>query len=292
MSVIALFAAVGLLVMVLLCRPYFGKAPQAQTLPTRDEEVLATADPGEVTQLPEETTVSTEETVAPTIPPDPNPYGRLDFQYQRHNYLYSLRTQSYAGVDVSAHQGDIDWKKVAASGIDFAMVRLGYRGYGKEGRLVEDDWAQKNLFEASREGLSIGAYFFSQALTFQEVEDEINFMLEILGDWTLDMPLVLDWEIPTADARTANMDATTLTELQLYFCQRVEALGYTPMVYFNWHQSENLYYLSQLEDYPFWLALYQDRMTYPWKVEMWQFTCTGSVPGIKGDVDINVYMPE
>lgn len=291
MGIIALFAAVGLLVMVLLCRPYFGKEPALQTTPLPTVQDLATADPGEVIQTTLEET-PTEETVMPTIPPEPNPYGRLDFQYQRHNYLYCLRTKSYAGVDVSAHQGDIDWKQVAASGIDFAMIRLGYRGYGKAGKLVEDEWAQKNLFEANREGLSIGAYFFSQALTFQEVEDEINFMLEILGDFTLDMPLVLDWEIPTSDARTVNMDAQTLTELQLYFCERVSALGYTPMVYFNWHQSENLYRLSELEEYPFWLAWYNDRMTFPWKVEMWQYTDKGQVPGIQTPVDINVYMPE
>ena len=292
MAVIALFAGVGLLVMFLLCRPFMGREEDPQLLLER-QHLTQQAQAMETlpTTLPTEPTL-TEETTPPTIPPDPNPYGRLDFQYQRHNYLYCLRTESYAGVDVSSYQGDIDWKQVAASGIDFAMVRLGYRGYGKAGRLVEDEWAQKNLFEASREGLSVGAYFFSQALTFQEVEDEINFLLEILGDRTLDMPIVLDWEIPTPEARTANMDPQTLTELQLYFCEKMSALGYQPMVYFNWHQSENLYYLSELEDYPFWLALYQDRMTFPWKVEMWQFTCTGQVPGIQGEVDVNVYMPE
>ena len=71
----------------------------------------------------------------------------------------------------------------------------------------------------------------------------------------------------------------------------MKKMGVQPMVYFNWHQSENLYYLSGLEDYPFWLALYQDRMTYPWKVEMWQWTSSGKVPGIQGNVDINVFMP-
>ena len=87
------------------------------------------------------------------------------------------------------------------------------------------------------------------------------------------------------------MDARTLTDIQLHYCKTITDKGYEPMIYFNWHQSENLYYLSELEEYPFWLALYQDRMTYPWKVEMWQWTCTGRVPGINGDVDINVYMP-
>lgn len=295
MGVLAALAAMGLLIVTVLCLPYFfaetEEDPQALLEKTHlSQESLAAEQP----QLPTETIpveTATEETAEPTIPPDPNPYGPLDFQYGKHNYLYCLRTDSYAGVDVSAFQGDINWKKVAASGIDFAMIRLGYRGYGKAGRLVEDDWAQKNLYEAKKEGLHVGAYFFSQALNFEEVDEEIDFMLQILGSHTLDMPLVLDWEIPTAEARTANMDAQTLTELQLYFCQKVEARGYQPMVYFNWRQSENLYHLSQLEDYPFWLALYQDRMVFPWKVEMWQFTCTGTVPGIQGDVDVNVYMP-
>jgi GH25 family lysozyme M1 (1,4-beta-N-acetylmuramidase) len=87
------------------------------------------------------------------------------------------------------------------------------------------------------------------------------------------------------------MDATTLTDIQRHFCGQARDLGYQPMIYFNWHQSEHLYYLSDLEEYPFWLALYQDRMTYPYRVEMWQYTDQGRVPGIQGNVDINVYMP-
>lgn len=146
---------------------------------------------------------------------------------------------------------------------------------------------------ATKAGLKIGAYFFSQALNIQEVEEEMTFMLNILGDYTLDMPIVLDWEIPASDARTANgMDARTLTDLQRHFCGNMKRKGYRPMVYFNWHQSETLYYLSELEDYEFWLALYQDRMTYPWRVEMWQYSDSGSVPGINGPVDLNVYLSE
>ena len=86
--------------------------------------------------------------------------------------------------------------------------------------------------------------------------------------------------------------ARTLTDCLLHFCQVMEGKGYQPMVYFNWSQSRNLLFLHELEDYPFWLALYQDRMTYPYRVEMWQYTCTGRVPGIQGDVDINVFMPD
>ena len=237
-----------------------------------------------------EPTISETEPENPTIPPDRNPYNRYDFQYNRNNYLLLQNVTSYPGVDVSAHQGQIDWQAVKKSGIEFAIIRLGYRGYGS-GKLVEDEYAKKNLKEAKEAGLKIGAYFFSQALDIKETDEEIQFILNMLADVNLDMPIVLDWEIPVEDARTKDMDARTLTDIQLHFCGQMKKMGFQPMVYFNWHQSEKLYYLSELEDYPFWLALYQDRMTYPWKVEMWQWTSSGKVPGIQGNVDINVYMP-
>ena len=247
--------------------------------------------------IPEETEIPTEETepeetTEPTIPPEANPYGRLDFQYNRNNYLLCQRQDSHPGIDVSAFQGEIDWQKVAASGIEFAIVRLGYRGYGKAGKMVEDEYAKKNLQGARDAGLAVGAYFFSQALSIEEVDEEIEFLLNILGDFELDMPLILDWEqVGVETARTNNMDARTLTNMQLHFCQTVTEMGYQPMVYFNWNQASRLLYLSELEEYPFWLALYQDRMTYPYRVEMWQYTDQGKVPGIQGNVDINVYMP-
>lgn len=288
MGIIAAAAAVLLMVTIVLSIPYFGGEDEdPEALADRHSAARATEAVQETILEP---TVSETELENPTIPPDPNPYDRYDFQYNRKNYLLLQNLPSSAGVDVSAYQGDIDWKAVKNSGIEFAIIRLGYRGY-ESGKLVEDTYAKKNLEGAREAGLKVGAYFFSQALTVKEVDEEIKFMLGILGETYLDMPIVLDWEIPASSARTANMDARTLTDLQLHFCGQMKEKGYQPMVYFNWHQSENLYYLSELEDYPFWLALYQDRMTYPWKVEMWQWTCTGKVPGISGDVDINVYMP-
>ena len=239
-----------------------------------------------------EPTISETEPENPTIPPERNPYDRYDFQYDRHNYLKLQNLESYAGVDVSLYQGDIDWEQVADSGIRFAMVRLGYRGWGQAGRLVEDENAKKNLAGARAAGLQVGAYFFSQALSREEVDQEIEFMLNILEDFDLDMPIVLDWEIPVAEARTAGMDPVTLTDMLDYFARVMNDKGFETMVYFNWNMSKNLLYLSELEDYPFWLALYQDRMTYPWKVEMWQYTDKGRVPGINGNVDLNVYMPD
>ncbi len=290
MGIIVLLCAALVGWMVMVCYPYFNPSEDPENLPQRHEAAQPIQEEQVVHETILEPTISETEPENPTIPPDPNPYDRYDFQYNRHNYLLLQNINSSPGIDVSAYQGSIDWEKVAASGIEFAIIRLGYRGYGS-GKLVEDAYARDNLTGAAEAGLKVGAYFFSQALSNQEVDQEIDFMLEVLGDTQLDMPLVLDWEIPTADARTARMDARTLTNMQLHYCKIMEAKGYQPMVYFNWHQSENLYYLSELEEFPFWLALYQDRMTYPWKVEMWQYTCTGRVPGIAGDVDINVYMP-
>ncbi len=293
MGIVAALAVALLIAVVALCWPYFSEEAVDE-----DPEALPQYHQGnfEALQVTERPPEEPEETLAETepkettIPPDPNPYDRNDFQYNRHNYLLLQNVESYAGVDVSAYQGNIDWQQVKASGIDFAIIRLGYRGY-ESGKLVEDEYAKKNLKGAREAGLRVGAYFFSQALTISEVDQEIEFMLKLLGDFSLDMPIVLDWEIPAPNARTAKMDGQTLTDIQLHFCGQMRDKGYQPMIYFNWHQSEHLYNLHALEAYPFWLALYQDRMTYPWKVEMWQYSSSGKVPGIAGAVDLNVYMP-
>jgi GH25 family lysozyme M1 (1,4-beta-N-acetylmuramidase) len=286
LGIFAGLAAILVAVMAVLCLPYyFGNDDPEPHVHQSGQHLLP---PTEATEAPTEP----EETMEPTIPPELNPYGRLDFQYDRHNYLYCLRQDSWPGVDVSAFQGTIDWEKVAASGIRYAMVRLGYRGYGKAGRMVADEYAQANLQGARDAGLQVGAYFFSQALSIEEADEEIEFMMEILGDFPLDMPIILDWEQITVEgSRSVNMDARTLTDIQLHFCKTMTEMGYQPMIYFNWYQSTRLMYLQELEEYPFWLALYQDRMTYPYRVEMWQYTDKGRVPGIQGDVDINVYMP-
>jgi len=287
LAMVAAAAAVLLGITIVLSRPYFSGEEDPEAL--LHQQVVQATEPVVETYL--EPTVPETEPENPTIPPEPNPYDRFDFQYNRHNYLLLQNVTSYAGVDVSAFQGKIDWKQVKQSGIEFAIIRLGYRGY-ESGKLVEDEYAKDNLKNAKEAGLKVGAYFFSQALNIRETDEEIKFMLKILGDTQLDMPIVLDWEIPASTARTRNMDARTLTDIQRHFCGQMRDRGFQPMIYFNWHQSEHLYVLHDLEAYPFWLALYQDRMTYPWKVEMWQYTDKGKVPGIQGNVDLNVYMPD
>ena len=297
MVIIVLLAAVALGITVFMSMPHITRelqqqaeaALQATEAHVDEDPLLALRQKNQKNHPKPEETVPAE--TLPADGPEANPYGPMDFQYNRNNYLYCLRQDSYPGVDVSAFQGNIDWQKVKDSGIRFAMLRLGYRGY-ETGRLVEDEYIRKNLEQTKAVGMPIGAYFFSQALTIKEVDQEIEFMLKVLGDYELHMPIVLDWEIPTEDARTAKMDAKTLTSLQAHFCKTMTEKGYTPMIYFNWHQSNTLLNLKELESYPVWLALYQNRMTYPYHVEMWQYTSSGRVPGINVDVDINVYMPK
>ncbi len=274
LGIIAACCAGALLLMVLICLPYFGQ--------NEDPEPI-------VHHKSVETEPTEGDPSLPTIPPpEKNPYGRMDFQYDG-RYLKALRCDSMAGIDVSAYQGKIDWQKVADSGIQFAIIRLGYRGYGT-GVLVEDKYARANLEGAAKAGLEVGAYFFSQALNEEEVHEEIDFMLEILGDTEITMPVVFDWEYVSAEARTANMDDRTLTDLNLIYCERMEKEGYQPMIYFNSTQARTLLFLYELEEYPFWLAYYSDRMNYPYRFEMWQYSCTGRVPGIEGDVDLNILL--
>ncbi len=228
--------------------------------------------------------------IVETLPaPEENPYGPEDFRYEK-NYLTCTAGDSVLGVDVSEHQGKIDWPKVREAGVEFAMIRLGYRGY-TEGGLFPDPYALENLQEARKAGLKVGAYFYSQAITPEEAREEAEYALQILGDQQLDYPLAFDWEYVSEDARTGNTDARTVTESSIAFCDAVKEAGYTPMVYFNQDLGSRLFLLEELTGYEFWLAMYHDEMTYPYRVEMWQYTEEGEVPGIPGKVDVNLYLP-
>jgi GH25 family lysozyme M1 (1,4-beta-N-acetylmuramidase) len=259
------------------CKPYFGAEEDPQNVVRERPPVTLPTIPGETETEP----LPTEET------PELNPYGRYDFQFEG-RYFGCLEEKTIPGVDVSTYQGYIDWNQVKASGIQFAMIRLGYRGYGT-GALVEDTYFRTNLHNALAAGLDVGVYFFSQALNAEEAVEEANFVLERIRGYEIKMPVVFDWEYISDEARTANMDPRTLTDCYIAFCDHIAAAGYTPMSYFNTYQSRKDIYIKELEQYPYWLALYSHRMTFPYKVDMWQYTCTGRVPGIQGDVDINMY---
>ena len=228
-----------------------------------------------------------EETVA-TLPA--NPYAPEDFKYEG-NYLTCTTGKTLLGVDVSEHQQQIDWKQVKDAGMEFAFVRIGYRGY-TEGKLYPDESAEQNLNGARDAGLKIGAYFYSQATTTVEAAEEAAFCIGYLQKYKLDLPVVFDWEYVSSDARTADVDMQTVTDCAKTFCQALENAGYEAMVYFNPSITTTHLDLLQLQEYPFWLSLYSDTMDYPHKVEFWQYTQDGKVPGIPGDADINLWFTD
>lgn len=232
----------------------------------------------------------TVETTQPETALSPSVYGPEDFVYDG-QYLTCAAGSAVLGVDVSSHQQEVDWAQVKEAGMEFAMIRIGYRGY-TQGGLNADEFADENLRGASAAGLQVGAYFYSQAISVEEALEEAEFCIELLQGHDLDLPVVFDWEYVSADARTGDMDSQTLTACAQAFCQRIEDAGYDAMVYFNPHIAQEYLNLEELSAYPFWLALYSDSMTYPYQVEMWQYTQNGNVPGISGDADINLWFTD
>jgi len=230
---------------------------------------------------------SNPEAMLPSL--ERNPLRPQDF-YRNGDYLSCAAAPAVLGIDVSFWQGTVDWQKVKAAGISFVMIRAGWRG-SDQGVLSMDECAQANYAGAVAAGIQVGAYFFSQAISPQEAVEEAKYLLKIVKDWKIEMPLVFDWEHISDTARTANISPRTLTDCAKAFCDTVAAAGYTPMVYFNTSQSFWDLYLWELKDYGFWLAQYRDALDYPFKIDMWQYTQTGSVPGISGNVDIDLYFP-
>ncbi len=238
--------------------------------------------------LPETTQTVPETTTLP--PPTENVFTPMDFGYDG-AYLTCLSAESMLGIDVSTFQKEIDWQQVRDAGIEFAMIRVGFRGYGKSGVLVEDKRARQNYENASAAGIKLGVYFFSQAISVEEAQEEANYVLQLIRDWELEMPVAFDWECLAADYRTVGVDPQTATDCAKAFCHIIEQAGYDSMIYFNPSQSRDMMYLDELVDHGFWLAMYSEQMTYEYKVDMWQYTKEGTVPGIAGNVDINLWFP-
>ena len=203
-------------------------------------------------------------------------------------YIEDENVKSILGVDVSVHQGDIDWEKVRDAGISFAMIRLGYRGYGS-GKSELDEKFVENVKGAREAGVNAGVYFFSQAITAREAVEEAELVIKNLKDLDVNYPVVFDWEMISDDsARTDNISVDILTDCCVAFCETIKNAGYTPMIYQNKRTSIFKLDLNRLNDYEFWLAEYNDTPTYYYDFDMWQYTSSGRVPGIKGRVDMNI----
>lgn len=218
-------------------------------------------------------------------------YGAADFAPEGDRMTCSAPgVRADLGVDVSAHQGEIDWRAAAGDGIKFAMLRAGGRYYGRSsGTVFEDKYFRKNLEGARAAGLETGAYFFSQAVTVEEAREEARFLLKLLDGRELDGPVVFDWEnIDYAPARTDGVDPATVTAMACAFCREVEQAGYSPMIYFNQYIAYLLYDLEGVAQYPFWIAQYGPDPGFCYDFQMWQYTDSGRVAGIDGPVDMDL----
>lgn len=222
----------------------------------------------------------------PTVPE--NSYDPAGFYEEGSFKRYkSEDTLASVGVDVSSHQQEIDWELVAANGVEFAMIRVGYRGY-TEGEIQPDEYFVQNIEGARAAGLDVGVYFFSQALDEQEAIDEANYVLEQIKDYPLSYPVIFDWEDIEADARTDGMDSVQLTKNAIAFCDTIKQAGYRAGVYFNQRFGYEEFDLESLQDYVFWLAEYNDTPSFSFHFQIWQYCNDGRVDGIKTDVDLNL----
>ena len=192
------------------------------------------------------------------------------------------------GIDLSVFQKSVDWKKAAADGVEFAVIRLGFRGYGK-GVLQPDDLFDSHLEGAHGAGIDAGVYFFSQALTAEEGREEAQYVLEQLQGRTLELPVYFDWEPVTAeDSRTNGYDYAHLTDSAVAFCQTIQQAGYQAGVYINRQQGYYHYDLSRLTDYSLWVADYNSYPDFYYRFDMWQYTAEGQVDGLDIQVDENL----
>lgn len=211
--------------------------------------------------------------------------------FSRDEQFLSYESATYTsqiGIDVSHYQGNIDWAQVKESGIEFAFIRLGYRGYAT-GELCLDRYFFQNLENAQANGIDVGIYFFSQAISEEEAIEEANYVIQNLNGYDLELPVVYDPEsILHDDARTDDISGEQFTKNTIAFCQTIKDAGFEPMIYSNMLWEAYNLDLAQLTDYPIWYADYELLPQTPYHFTFWQYSNTGSVNGIDAAVDLNI----
>lgn len=222
------------------------------------------------------------------------PVGDAETVTDENGALYLVQR----GMDVSEHQGQIDWDALALSEQcpDFALLRAGYRGYGEEGRLCADAWFDENVRGAQKNGIPIGVYFFSQATDEAEAVEEAEFLIFLLAGYApgeFALPVFFDWEEISGDtARTDAVDGETMTRCALAFCERLEAGGYTAGIYAYRSLAYFRYDLEAIADYPLWIAALSNTPDFRYGFDIWQQSTTGTLPGIEGSVDVDrIFLP-
>ena len=194
------------------------------------------------------------------------------------------------GIDVSEFQKIIDWQQVKNTGIDFAIIRAGYRGWGSE-KLVTDMFFDRNIKEATKVGMDIGIYFFTQAVTEDEAREEARYTVNLLSKYNVPIryPIAIDTErTPPGNGRGDGISKSQRTKVVQAFCQKIEKAGYKSMIYGNRNWLLNDLEIENLSQYDIWLADYINTTSYKYPYTIWQYTSSGTVNGIAGRVDMNI----
>lgn len=212
--------------------------------------------------------------------------------FESRTYVVPSTVES-SGIDVSRYQGNIDWEAVANDGVDFAFIRVGFRGY-ETGNIAEDTYFRQNIENAQKAGIRVGVYIYSQAVTEDEAREEAAFLMHKIAGYTMDMPLIFDYEFAGKTGRlydaykAGNLSREKATNICLAFCDYVESFGYDSMVYANASMLTNQLDADRLEqNTEVWLANYTTNTSYKKKFNYWQYSESGKVDGVSTKVDCN-----
>lgn len=201
--------------------------------------------------------------------------------------LKAFTGKSKAGIDVSKWNGDIDWDKAKNAGVEFAIVRAGYRG-SVTGSLVKDIYFDANMKGTAAAGIPVGVYFFTQATNEVEAVEEASAVISWMREYEITYPVFIDTEGAGGNGRADRLDAETRTQVCEAFCRTVENAGYRAGVYASRHWYNSNLHTERLEDYYIWLAEYRSVPLYQGYYRMWQYSSKGRIDGIEGNVDMNI----
>jgi len=194
---------------------------------------------------------------------------------------------SKKGIDVSSHNGKIDWAKVKKDGVEFAFIRVGFRG-STEGKITEDSTFKYNIENATKNGIDVGVYFFTQATNEAEAKEEAQYVLDMIEPYKVTYPVAYD--IEKLEGRADSLDSEQYTKNTIAFLEMIKNSGYEPMVYGNLHGLFMMENIEQIEDYSKWFAYYIYPLYYPYELKIWQYSSSGKVDGISGNVDLNILL--
>lgn len=222
------------------------------------------------------------------------PYSDYDWSKLKRDKYLTYEDDNYksmVGIDVAAHQEKIDWKKVKDAGIEFAYIRLGYRG-ASEGLLHTDLEFENNYKGAIENGIKVGVYWYSQPTNIQEVINEANYVVKVLDGRHIDLPIAYDFEETEFSdgtiSRMHGMSGKDRTNMAVTFCNEILKNHYDVMIYTNLYWAETYYDWNELNDYPIWYAQYATYPSFDKPFVMWQYQDDGHVDGIDHDVDLDI----